>query len=333
MADNIQVVNTIWKNASTTYQDRIPQATRDNITAIGNMILSADYVAQKNEFLNALVNRISMTIVSSKLAKNRLAAFKKGMVQYGSDIEEVFVSIASAQTFDQTKAEAEIFKRKFPDVQAAFHRLNRADLYKVTITDFQLRHAFLSSDGMGKLVSAIVNSLYSGDNYDEYTLMKNVVADYFTNQLHAKTVTVTDVTDQTTAQDFMRTIKQTSTDFEFVSSEFNPSGVLTFTEKSDQVLLIHKNIDTNISTDLLAWAFNNNQFDVNVQKVVVDNFGSMPNTAAVLMDRSFFMVFDKLFETRNQYNGEGLYTNYWLHHHQTLSASPFANAVAFQVAP
>src|SRR5690606_16693148 len=135
------------------------------------------------------------------------------------------------------------------------------------------------------------------------------------------------VQDQTSAQEFMRAVKQTSTDFEFMSTDFNPAGVMQKAEKSEQVLLIHKNVDTNISTDLLAWAFNSGNFDPNIQKVVIDDFGSMPNTQAVLVDQQFFQVYDTLYQTTSQYNAQGLYTNYFLHHHQLLSASQFFNAV------
>jgi hypothetical protein len=172
VADNISILNTIWTNASTNYQDRIPQATRDNIQAVGNAILN--YAAAKNEFLDALVNKIALQLVSSKMAKNKLAEFKQGKIEYGSDIEEIFTNIAQAQSFDVPKAEAEVFKRKQPDVRAMFHRVNRQDVYKVTIEEGQIKRAFYSSDGLGKVVASIINSLYSGDNYDEYVLMKQL---------------------------------------------------------------------------------------------------------------------------------------------------------------
>ena len=78
MATNITVLNTIWENASDEYTNRIPQATQANITEVGNAIMS--YAPVMNEFLDALVNRISLVIVSSKLATNKLAPFKKGMI-------------------------------------------------------------------------------------------------------------------------------------------------------------------------------------------------------------------------------------------------------------
>jgi len=213
-----------------------------------------------------------------------------------------------------------------------FHRVNREQKYPTTIEEGQIKRAFLSSDGLGKLVAGIVNSLYSADAQDEYVLMKELIAEYFTDAtISSKYIEVPKVVDQATAQEFMKAVKQTSTDMTFMSTDFNPAGVLTKSEKDEQVLLIHKNVDTNISTDLLAWAFNSNNFDANIQKVVVDDFGSMANTQAVLVDKNFFMVWDKLYETRNQYNGSGLYWNYWLHHHQLLSTSQFQNAVAFKI--
>jgi hypothetical protein len=270
-------------------------------------------------------------MISSKMANNRLSKFKKGMIEYGSDVEEAFVSMASAASFDVSNAESKVFQRNHPDVRTAFHRVNRQDMYKTTIEEGQIKRAFTSNDGLGKLVSAIVNSLYSGDNYDEYTLMKESIALYYENFNHAKVINSAQVADQATAKTFFRAVKQASTDFTFVSSNFNPSGVLTFCEKKDQVLLLHKNVNTFLDTELLAWVFNKENISFDTDIVIVDNFGDLANTQAVLCDKRFFMTFDKLFETRNLYNPEGLYYNYWLHHHQTLSTSPFVNAVAFQI--
>jgi hypothetical protein len=329
MAKNLTILNTIWENASDDYQTRVPVATQDNITAVGNAIMT--YTVAKNEFIDALVNRISLVLVSSKMAQNKLAVFKKGMIEYGSDIEEIFTSMANAQSFNVDTAEAEVFKRVQPDVQAMFHRVNREDFYKVTIEEAQIKRAFLSDDGLGKLVASIMNSLYSGDAYDEYILMKNLVSDYFTNTPDASLIEVPKVQDQTTAQDFFRVVKQASTDMTFMSTDFNARGVMQRSEKNEQVLLLHKNVDTYLNVDLLSWVFNTNKMDFDTQIIILDDFGTLANTQACLVDREWFMVFDKLYQTSNQYNAQGLYWNYWLHHHQLLSTSQFHNAVQFSI--
>ena len=41
------------------------------------------------------------------------------------------------------------------------------------------------------------------------------------------------------------------------------------------------------------------------------------------------MIFDNLYNFTEQYNGEGLYWNYWYHVWKTFSVSPFANASVF----
>ena len=48
-----------------------------------------------------------------------------------------------------------------------------------------------------------------------------------------------------------------------------------------------------------------------------------------LMARDWWMVFDNFQEMTQNYNGEGLYWNYWLHCWKTFSVSPFANAAVF----
>jgi hypothetical protein len=326
MADNITVLNTIWENGSDDYQTRVPLATRDNITAVGNAILT--YGATTNEFLDSLINRISLVLVSSKMAQNKLSIFKKGMIEYGSDIEEIFTSMAAAQTFDVGLSETEVFKRATPDVRTIFHRVNREDFYKVTIEEAQIKRAFLNNDGLGKLVTSIMESLYSGDNYDEYVLMKELVSQY---DPHFKAVEIPKVVDQGTAQEFFRNVKQVSTDMTFMSPDYNAQGVMTRSEKNEQVLLLHKNVDTYLNVDLLSWVFNTKNMDFETQIVIVDDFGTLGDVQACLVDKDWFMVYDKLFQSTSQYNAQGLYYNYWLHHHQLLSTSQFQNAVKFVI--
>jgi hypothetical protein len=212
-----------------------------------------------------------------------------------------------------------------------FHRVNRQDVYKVTIEEGQIKRAFYSPDGLGKVVAGIINSIYSGDTYDEYVLMKELVSNYWSNVTDAKVVQSPEVVDQATAREFFRVVRQASTDFTFMSSKFNPQGVMQYSNPEDQVLLLHKNVNTFLDTEVLAWVFNRENMDFKTNVVILDDFGSLGNTQAALVDKSWFMVFDNLYETRNLYNPEGLYFNYWLHHHQTLSTSQFHNAVAFQI--
>ena len=172
------ILNAIRNDASTEYQERIPEATRNNIADIGNALLN--YNAGLNEFLGALVNRIGLVAIKNRLYSNPLKEFKKGMLNYGDTIEEIFVEIAKAKHYDvepNTNNLGDVFEVTKPKVLSRFHKVNRQDFYPVTINQDILRRAFLSEQNLDDFISKIFDSLYSADEYDEFLLMKNLIGD------------------------------------------------------------------------------------------------------------------------------------------------------------
>lgn len=321
-----KILNTIRANASSDYQERVPLATQNNISAVGNAIIN--YEPTRNEFLNSLINRIGMVIIKSRLYENPLRSFKKGMLEFGKDIEEIFVEIAKAQAFDPEVAETEVFKRVIPDVKTIFHRMNRQDFYKVTISNDQLRTAFLSYRGIEDLIGRIVDSLYSGDNYDEFLLMKHLMEDYGEKGLFYP-VQTTAVTDEASAKKFVTQLRAMAKTLGFMSSKYNAQGVHTFTPMEDIILFVTPEIEAIIDVESLAVAFNLSYADFLGRVVVVDDFGGLENVQCLMVDREWFMVYDTFFNFTEQYNAQGLYWNYFFHHWQVLSTSQFANAIAF----
>jgi hypothetical protein len=325
-ATNAEIMNNIRANASPEYQAQIGEANTQNFAVLGSAITT--YTPSMNEFLSALVNRIAMTIVSNKMARNKLAPFKKGMLPYGKDIEEIFTDLAVKAAFDPTVSETEVFKRVIPNTKAIFHRENRRDFYKVTVSNDMLRKAFMNENGLGQLVSTIVDSLYSADKNDEFKLMKELMTEYSAN--FTNVAVAAPATDTATTKALARLIKNTVIRMGFMGTAYNKQAVNTYSDPEDLVLFLTPEVATYIDTELLAFAFNSEKFDTNTQVIVLDNFGTnMPKTQAVLVDKNWFQVYDTNFETTSQQNAQGLYTNYFLHHWQTLSTSQFQNAAAF----
>lgn len=324
-ANSVQILNCIRDSASATYQERIPVATQNNIREIGNAMMQ--FQSTQNEFLNALVNRIARVIITSKSYTNPLAMFKKGIMEYGEQVEEIFVNIAKAHPFDPDVAEENVFKREIPDVDAVFHRMNYQNFYKVTISNEQLRQAFLSAEGVTDLIARIVDTLYSGSEFDEFLIMKQLIADaaragkMFPINIPAPS--------SATAKQIVTTIKGISNKLEFMSNQYNYMGVLNFTKKENQILLIDAEFDATIDVEVLASAFNMSKAEFMGQRVLVDNFGDLTGVVAALVDRDWFMVFDNLMSFTENYNGEGLYWNYFYHVWKTFSSSPFSNAILF----
>ena len=325
--------------------------TSESIRNIGKYIM--DYEPRKNAFISALVNRIGMVIITSKLYTNPLARFKKGMLEYGETVEEIFVELAKPFQFDPAVAETNIFKREIPDVRAAYHTLNFQKFYKTTISNDQLRQAFLSWQGITDLISRIVDSLYTSMNYDEFLVMKYMIA---TAALEGNIggINIPEI-DAANAKSAVSIVKGISNKMEFMSSKYNMAGVHNYVNKRDQIILINSTSDAIIDVEVLAAAFNMDKAEFMGQRVLVDDFADIDNERLamlfasdptyipltseeiamlksipiVLVDAAWFMIFDHYMNMTEQYNGEGLYWNYWLHVWRVFSYSPFANAVLF----
>ena len=351
---SVDILNAIRNNASANYRDYIPVAddSLESVRAIGAILM--DYPALQNEFLNALVNRIGRVIVTSKMFSNPWNVFKRGMLEFGETIEEVFVELAKPFEYDPEVAESEVFKREMPDVRAAFHILNYQKFYKTTVQREQLRQAFLTWDGVTDLITKIVNSMYTGANYDEFLVMKYLVAVNILNG-RLKAVQIADTSDADNLKSAVASIKGVSNGMEFMTTQYNMAGVHTHTDKADQYIILTSDFDATIDVEVLASAFNMDKATFMGKRVLVDSFGDIDNDRlallfkddenyvaltpdelnalktipAVLVDKDWFMILDNLLEFTDQYNGQGLYWNYWLHVWKTLSVSPFANSAVF----
>ena len=352
-ASSEDILNAIRNSASANYRDYVPVASvkQNNIKEIGAIVMND--VALQNEFLTALVNRIGRVIINSKLFSNPWAKFKRGILEYGETIEEIFVNIARPFQYDPAVAETKMFAREIPDVRAAFHFLNYQKFYKSTIQQEQLRQAFLSWQGINDLIAKIVDAMYTGANYDEFMVMKYLIGRHALNgEIFPKQISGVSAANM---KGIVGTIKGLSNNFEFMSGKYNVAGVQNYSLKENQYIIVNSEFDAVMDVEVLASAFNMDKADFMGHRVLVDSFGSLdtdrlaelfagdPNyvpltsaelTAldaipAVIVDEDWFQIYDNLIEFTEKYNAEGLYWNYWLHEWKTFSISPFANAAIF----
>lgn len=351
-AQPYDILNAIRNNATANYRNYVPLATSDSssIKEIGNIIM--DMPALQNEFLSALVNRIGLVLLTSKMYENPLKMFKRGKLDFGETVEEIFVNLADPHNYDIDTAEDEVFKRQIPDVRAAFHILNYQKFYKSTIQQEQLRQAFLSWNGINDLIAKIVDSMYSAASVDEFLVMKYLLAK---NILNGRLYPVQVADPASFPKATVGTIKSTSNLLTFSNAKYNVAGVNNFTPKDEQYILLNSTFDATMDVEVLAAAFNMSKAEFMGHRVLVDNFGefdddrlalifkdddnytpltsdektALNSIPAVIVDKDYFMIFDNLYNFTEQYNGEGLYWNYWYHTWKTLSVSPFSNAVVF----
>ena len=332
--DGVEILNsirsTIMANGSVIdYADRIPEATQDNLKDIGKALFS--YEPAMNQFLNELINRIGMTYVHTKLYNNKLKFLKRGYLEYGDSIQEIFVDLAKAVHFVPVPAtgnECDVYKQYKPEIVSAFHRVNREDTYPITINEEMLKRAFTGYQAFSSFVAGIFNSVYRADEVDEYILFKQLLGETLKNSY---LVQVTKPTDKTTSEAFSIAMRSNGLALEYVSRKYNSAGVATNTDLSEQILILRSDIVPVIDVTQLANNFNLNLAQpISGRIIVIDDFGQgNDNIIGGIIDRDFSMIYDTVYKTESIYNPRHLYWNYFLHHHQIIASSPFANAIGF----
>lgn len=351
-------LNSIRKSASETYKSLVPRAdgTLENLREIGEIVMNYDAV--RNEFLSALYNRIGRVLITSKMYDNPWAVFKKGQLEFGETIEEIFVNIAKVFQYDPENSETTLYKRVIPDVRSAFHSMNFQKFYENTISNDQLRQAFLSWNGISDLIARIVDSMYTAANYDEFLVMKYLLCRLALNG-SIKAQTILDVTSEN-ANSIVSTIKGVSNLLTFLSTENNVNGAYTHTPKDEQYVIESSTFNAIVDVDVLAKAFNMDKAQFSGRQALVDSWDRTDDTRlteiftlsngqidptykpfteeektklksiqAMIIDEDFLMCYDNFINFTETYNAKGLYWNYFYHTWRTFSASPFHNAVLF----
>nr|DAF59921.1 MAG TPA: Head protein [Podoviridae sp. ctrfz10] len=332
-ATNAQIINTLRANGSFDFQRRIPEATQSNFVELGKNILRDPLI--RNEFVTNLVNVVSTIYIDgARPWTNKLSEFKRATLDYGGKIEDIYVGLIEAEHwYNNREYGTEIFRRRLPRIESTYYHTNREDMYQISISEAMMRRAMLSSGGLGDLVSQIMQAPVTSDNWDEFLLMASLLREHYANGGFTK-IQVPDVTTpaagETEAKKLIKAIRTTADKLVYLSEKYNPLNLPTWSNTEDMILFITPEAAATIDVDALAAMFNmeKGRIDYRIIKVPADYIG-IPKMQAILVDKKFFVCGDVLYENRSFANPMGLYENFWLHHHEIIGASLFANAVLF----
>ena len=319
---------------------------------LGEIIMG--YQPFRDGFTNVLIGRIVWTRVSSAEWTNKLAVFKKGVLEMGEQIEDVFVDLAKPFDFNQDLAEKNVFKREFPNVRVTFYTLNYEKMYKTTVEDVALRSAFLSMGQMDNFIETTIRVLYTSMEQDEFCATVYMLGRSILNG-GIRGVKVTDFTSNSNLGDLIATLKGTANYMGLLSRDYNRAGVYNVAETSDMYVLIDGMLDARVDVNVLANAFNMEKTEFIGRKITLGPwdkldwerldalFGQNPDYAhfteqelavlnsvgAVFVHRDFFQIYDRLTNMESIRNPEGRYWNYTLLTQKLYATSPFVNAVVF----
>lgn len=342
MATAIDIVNAVIETSST-LKDNIPLATNATLQATGGAIMQ--YTPFMNEFINGLVNRILFQEAHNMTYDNPLRIFKGVDIPYGTDVQDSIANPAVATPYDSS-AMSDVLSPASPDVKTVYYRRNRQDKYKVTVYDAVLSGAFTNADTFNNFVSMILNTLTSGDNIDEFKLMKGVVGQAINDGNINKTSLTVGADHRAFAETLVTDLRAKYLQFQFPSTKYNcyqkmakakgianATPLTTWTSPDRISVLVRADVAAFTDVEVLAKAFNMSKADFLGRQVMVDSFGDTGDAAktlAIIADNTFLRTHDNRFQmAETPYNASTLSRTYFLHHWETMACSPFANAWAF----
>lgn len=351
-ASTIDIMNVIRGNSSYSYQQAVPKVnSKNDIPVVGEVIYGTPAFA--NEFIHSLLNRIALVRIKSATFNNPYRDLKKGYIEVGETIEEIFTEIAKVRLFKKETEEdvvKEEFRRTIPDVKTAFHAVNWRVKYPMTIEDEELRFAFTSLDGVTDMIARIVDSMYRASEYDEFLLFKYMLI----KSLNDNDIKKIELANGSSLHDYATEFRGLSNEMLFLKNKYNAYGVKNNCPRERQRIFMDARFNAKFDVEVLASAFNMGKADFLSRLTLIDNWdefdnerfeeiraesdaikevtdeelNAMKNVKAMIIDEEWFQVYDNLTKFTEQYVGSSLYWNYWLHNWKTVSWSPFANAVA-----
>lgn len=356
IGDSITVSNYIRNNGSQNLKNALPVAKEDNCRLFGNILIANTNV--RNEFFSALLNLVGTIKITSKRYENPTAFMKKGVVEIGASVEEVFTDLIQVYKYDPAIDQNKFWKRHLADVRSAFHVINYQVYYPNTINRALIAKAFRSWSGVDDMIASVVEAMYKSAAYDEFQCMKYMIARRINDGL--MTPVEVPVLTKANMEDITIAVKEVSDQFTFMSTDYNPIGVHNYSNKEDQYLITTPKFNANLNVEVLAAAFNMEKAEFAGHRVLIDGFGkidlervkacftdsdgnvcegyvelsqdeldNLNKIGAMLIDRDFLQWYDVLEEFTEFYNGRTIEWTYFYHLWEILSTSPFANGVVF----
>ena len=360
-ADSYTILNTIREQVGGEFKAATPLVQNaEDAKAYGLYVCGSGDA--RNSFMNSLINRIARVMCLVRSYQNSLKEFKKGMLGAGEMVENVWVGLVLPEGWTQNPANpGDVYKTNNPENQATFHPVNSKLVYEITTNDSELSLAFTSESGVYDLVSRIVQRLTDSAEWDEYILMKYVIAKaLLENPTAIKSVPALNATN---SDAIITEMKSVSNDMRFMNTDYNVAGVATYSPIEDQIFFLTAKSSATLDVNSLAQAYNLTYKQFVGQQQMINSFafttaeqerldhimnetktqglipGYTPFTTeqkkklasivGATIDRDFFMIFDKLYQMTSIFDQKHLNTNTYLHAWKVLSYNPFANSVFF----
>lgn len=330
---NSSILTASWLAGTNDFQQRIPDPTISSMSEVSAALFDPMNNDLYNQWSNGLVNRIGMTIAENKRFENPLAIFRKPDLGFGYTIQQIAVKWAKAHSYKDDNED--LLKYERPEFVTAFHSIDRADRYKVSLTRTEMRQAIADGDGFGlnQLIDLAVSSCTNAEAYDEMNIMLNALAYHKTNHGIYQHSLKAAPTDKASAQELLAAVKAYTNKFAFPSTAYNAQdieGVPTFAKENECVILVTPKVMSVLDVYAFAELFNVDRAEVRARVVMVPEF-PFDNCHAILTTEDVFVCARSEYGMYPFFDPNTLTTHEFLHAQGVYSINPFAPMVMFTV--
>lgn len=309
------IVNEVAKQAMGSTDIAVVDNT--GLVALGNTVLGSNDT--KNNFINALTDRIGRTIVSFRAYHSHFPDFERDAIEWGNILQKLKIGMPDAET-DQSYnltngASVDQYMINKPTVNQLLFSSETPWQTHITIHQKNLKKAFLNAESMGIFISGVFGEVQNRIELAMENLSMDCVNNYIAEILARQTQKPTRIikliseykdktgvdhtttpTDALDDEEFLkyvvRRINSLSINFEYMSSGiFNHGEVYSstgdvsvftrHTPKSEQRMMLFIDLVNALKTNINSKAFNMEQVAVDIPFQTVPFWQSMQTPSGI----------------------------------------------------
>lgn len=318
----------------------------------------------KEAFWGILINRIAVTLATGREFKNKLARFRRGKLNLGDIVQTVWVGLVMPEGWTSDVANpGDVYRTNKPDAKVSMSAVNSKLSYEVTTNDTELSYAFTTEGGLFDLVSKIVERLITSEAYDDFLMMKWVIAKNLLANTDAIVYMGEELASQASADKLTATMKEVVNDYPFMKTKYNEAHVQAPCPVDEIVFISTSKSRAKLDVYALSKAFNLTYEQFLGNEVQIDSFGfddadlvrlynvldenvalglipaytpftqaqltTLSKVTGAVIDQDWFMSWDRVYEMNSIYDPKHLNNNTFLTIHRIYSYNPFANCTYF----
>lgn len=330
----LAIAQAAYTMASPDFRSAIPEPTEDNVKEFMSSL--TNYTSQYNEFMH-IVEKIALQTVKAADSRNKLESVKKGMVEYGKTIEEIYADLIEVTdwNFSEGGTFDEIFGQKKPNVYSLYHSTNFNKVVARSIPDRIMRRGFQSWAGLNDIIGAMMKVMYSSMvDYEAQATEELLNFAHKAGHMIPVKVNTFDVTAVDEGKMKANTIIEASLVDRLgvrASRKYNYYGVSTMTMPENALFVSTPEYVRAQGVSVLAAAFNMNEAEFLGRVITVSGFGGAESDGCIgfLVDKDWFQIWEQGRQVTSEYNS---YSRTWIYHYfvdAIYSYSLFNNAIEF----